>query len=82
MMKACMKALVVAGLCVSMALGMVGCGSKPMDGSQVVATVGEKEMTLGCLGSSPANSSKNRHAFGRFYFLQRKRRRKRNGFFR
>ena len=47
MMKACMKALVVAGLCVSMALGMVGCGSEPMDGSQVVATVGEKEMTLG-----------------------------------
>ena len=46
-MKACMKALVVAGLCVSMALGMVGCGSKPLDGSQVVATVGEKEMTLG-----------------------------------
>ena len=47
MMKACMKALVVAGLCVSMALGMVGCGREPMDGSQVVATVGEKEMTLG-----------------------------------
>ena len=47
MMKACMKALVVAGLCVSMAFGMVGCGSEPMDGSQVVATVGEKEMTLG-----------------------------------
>ena len=46
-MKAYMKALVVAGLCVSMALGMVGCGSKPVDGSQVVATVGEKEMTLG-----------------------------------
>ena len=46
-MKACMKALVVAGLCASMALGMVGCGSEPLDGSQVVATVGEKEMTLG-----------------------------------
>ena len=26
---------------------MVGCGSKPLDGSQVVATVGEKEVTLG-----------------------------------
>ena len=47
MMKACMKALVVASLCASMALGMVGCGSESLDGSQVVATVGEKEMTLG-----------------------------------
>ena len=46
-MKACMKTLVAAGLCMGMALGMVGCGSKPLDGSQVVATVGEKEMTLG-----------------------------------
>lgn len=46
-MKRIAKALVVAGLCASMALGMVGCGSKPVDGSQIVATVGEKEMTLG-----------------------------------
>lgn len=46
-MKVYHKALVVAGLCVSMVLGMVGCGSEPLDGSQVAATVGEKEMTLG-----------------------------------
>ncbi len=46
-MKAYSKALVVAGLCLSMVLGMTGCGSKPLDGSQVAATVGEKEMTLG-----------------------------------
>lgn len=46
-MKAIARALVVAGLCTSMALGMVGCGSKPVDGSQIVATIGEKEITLG-----------------------------------
>ena len=46
-MKKIAKALVVVGLVASMAIGMVGCGSKPVDGSQVVATVGEKEMTLG-----------------------------------
>lgn len=46
-MKACMRTLVAAGLCMGMALGMVGCGSEPLDGSQVVAAVGEKEMTLG-----------------------------------
>ncbi len=45
-MKVYSKALVVAGLCAGMALGLVGCGSKPLDGSQVVATVGEKEMKL------------------------------------
>lgn len=46
-MKVYHKALVVAGLCVSMALGVTGCGSKALDGSQTVATVGEKTMTLG-----------------------------------
>lgn len=46
-MKACMKTLVAAGLCMGMALCMAGCASKPLDGSQVAATVGEKEMTLG-----------------------------------
>lgn len=46
-MKAYHRALAAAGLCVSMALGLVGCGSKPVDGSQIAATVGEKEMTLG-----------------------------------
>lgn len=46
-MKVYYKALVVAGLCVSMALGTAGCAGKAPDGSQVVATVGEKEMTLG-----------------------------------
>ena len=46
-MKAYYKALVAAALVICMALGMTGCGSKPLDGSQVVATVGEKEMTLG-----------------------------------
>ncbi len=45
-MKVYHKAL-VAALVICMALGMTGCGSKPLDGSQVVATVGEKEMTLG-----------------------------------
>ena len=46
-MKVFHKALVVAGLCASMALGVVGCSSEPLDGSQTVATVGEKTMTLG-----------------------------------
>ncbi len=46
-MKVYRKALVVAGLMFSMAIGMTGCAGKPLDGSQVVATVGEKEMTLG-----------------------------------
>lgn len=46
-MKAFHKTMVAAGLCVSMAMGMTGCGSKPVEGSQVVATVGDKEMKLG-----------------------------------
>lgn len=46
-MKVYHKALVVAGLCVSLAFGVTACGSAPLDGSQTVATVGEKEMTLG-----------------------------------
>ena len=41
------KALVVAGLCVSMAAGLVGCGNNTLDGSKTVATVGEKTITLG-----------------------------------
>ena len=44
-MKVFQKALVVAALCVSMALGLTACGKEALDGSQVVATVGEKEMT-------------------------------------
>ena len=46
-MKVYHKALVVAGLCVSMAAGLVGCGNKTLDGSKTVATVGEKTITLG-----------------------------------
>ena len=46
-MKVYQKALVVAGLCVSMAAWLVGCGSKALDGSKTVATVGEKTITLG-----------------------------------
>lgn len=46
-MKAFHKTLIAAGLCICMALGMVGCGRGALDGSQTVATVGEKEMTLG-----------------------------------
>lgn len=46
-MKVYHKALVAAGLVVCMAFGMTGCGSKPLDGSQIAAAVGEKEMTLG-----------------------------------
>ena len=39
--------MAAAGLCISMALAVTGCGSKPLDGSQIAATVGEKEMKLG-----------------------------------
>ena len=46
-MKVYHKALVVAGLCVSMASGLVGCGNTTLDGSKTVATVGEKTITLG-----------------------------------
>lgn len=46
-MKVYHKALVVAGLCVSMAAGLVGCGNAALDGSKAVATVGEKTITLG-----------------------------------
>lgn len=46
-MKVYHKVLVAAALVICMALGMTGCGSEPVDGSQVVATVGEKEMPLG-----------------------------------
>lgn len=41
------KALIVAGLCAGMALSLTGCSEEALDGSQIVATVGEKEMTLG-----------------------------------
>ena len=46
-MKVYHKVLASAALVICMALGMTGCGSEPVDGSQVVATVGEKEMPLG-----------------------------------
>ena len=46
-MKVYHKILASAALVICMALGMTGCGSEPVDGSQVVATVGEKEMPLG-----------------------------------
>ena len=46
-MKVYHKVLAAAALVICMALGMTGCGSEPLDGSQVVATVGEKEMPLG-----------------------------------
>lgn len=46
-MKVYHKALVVAGLCMSMAAGLVGCGNTTLDGSKTVATVGEKTITLG-----------------------------------
>ena len=46
-MKVCCKTLVAMALVVCMALGMTGCGSKPVDGSQIVAMVGEKEVSLG-----------------------------------
>ena len=46
-MKVYHKVLAAAALVICMALGMTGCGSEPVDGNQVVATVGEKEMPLG-----------------------------------
>ena len=46
-MKVYRKSLVAAALVVCMALGMTGCGSEPLDGKQIAATVGETEMTLG-----------------------------------
>ena len=46
-MKVYHKALVVAGLCMSMSAGLVGCGNTTLDGSKTVATVGEKTITLG-----------------------------------
>ena len=46
-MKVYCKKLAAAVMVVCMALSMTACGSKPLDGSQIVATVGEKEMTLG-----------------------------------
>lgn len=46
-MKVYYKALAATGLCAVLALGMTGCGDKALDGSQTVATVGEKNMTLG-----------------------------------
>lgn len=46
-MKVYHKVLAAAALVICMTLGMTGCGSEPVDGSQVVATVGEKEMPLG-----------------------------------
>lgn len=46
-MKKYHKALFVAGLCAGMALRLTGCSDEPLDGSKTVATVGEKEMTLG-----------------------------------
>lgn len=46
-MKKFHKSLVVTGLVVCMALGMTGCKGKVLDGSQIAATVGTKEMTLG-----------------------------------
>lgn len=46
-MKGFFKAFAAAGLCMCMALGVTACGQKALDGKQVAATVGEKEMTLG-----------------------------------
>ena len=46
-MKVYRKSLVATALVVCMALGMTGCGSEPLDGKQIAATVGETEMTLG-----------------------------------
>lgn len=46
-MKVFHKALVAVSLCAVMVLGVTGCGRKPLDGTQTVATVGEKTMTLG-----------------------------------
>lgn len=41
------KALVAAALCAGVALSVTGCSDEPLDASKAVATVGEKEMTLG-----------------------------------
>ena len=41
------KALIAAALCAGLALSVTGCSDEPIDGSKTVATVGEKEMTLG-----------------------------------
>lgn len=47
-MKANYKAIVAAGLCVCMAFGATACGKGgALDGTQTVASVGEKTMTLG-----------------------------------
>lgn len=46
-MKVSHKTFIAAGLCICMALGMTGCGRGALDGSQIAATVGEKEMALG-----------------------------------
>lgn len=46
-MKVYHKALAAMGLCLTMALGMTGCSDAALDGSRKVATVGEKEITLG-----------------------------------
>lgn len=46
-MKRFHKSLIAAGLGLSLALGVAGCGRGALDGSQTVATVGEKAMTLG-----------------------------------
>lgn len=46
-MKVYHKVLVVAGLCTTMAAGLAGCGNSTLDGSQTVAAVGEKTVTLG-----------------------------------
>lgn len=46
-MKAFHKGLIVTALCAGMVLGVTGCGKKPLDGTQIAATVGENKMTLG-----------------------------------
>lgn len=46
-MKVFHKALMVTALCVSLTVGVTGCGKAPLDGTQTVATVGEKTMRLG-----------------------------------
>lgn len=46
-MKGFFKALTAAGLCICMAIGVTACGKEALDGKQIAASVGEKEMTLG-----------------------------------
>ena len=46
-MKKRIGSICLAALMMVSSIAMTGCGSKPVDGSQIVATVGEKEMTLG-----------------------------------